>query len=132
MQYLNELVVLDSACQLNRAHKDKLIITGAPGTLAAGRCALEVAPRLIVFNDAGVGKNQAGIAALAQLERFGIAAAAVAAASARIGDAEDTLACGVISFVNAQAAQLGLAVGAPLAQALCPLVDAALLPEARR
>jgi hypothetical protein len=107
----SEMVVLDSATELTRDHKDKIIVTGSPGSLSAGRYALEFPPKLIVFNDAGVGKDNAGIAALAQLEHFGIAALTVSAASARIADAEDALACGVISHLNKQAAQFGIGVG---------------------
>jgi uncharacterized protein YunC (DUF1805 family) len=114
----SEVVILDSSAELSRDHKDKVIITGSPGSLTAGRYALEFPPRLIVFNDAGVGKDNAGIAALAQLEHFGIAAVTVAVASARIADAEDTWACGVISHVNTQAAQFGITPGRLLREAL--------------
>lgn len=77
-----------------------------PGYLAAlgGVCA-------VVLNDAGVGKDAAGIGALAYLEALGIAAACVAHASCRIGDAQDMLARGTISHVNAQAAALGVEAG---------------------
>jgi hypothetical protein len=65
-----------------------------------------VAARLYVFNDAGVGKDGAGIAALAELERDGIAAATVAHDSARIGEARDALDAGGVSQLNAPAARL--------------------------
>ncbi|MGH7211165.1 MAG: hypothetical protein ACREF1_06845, partial [Acetobacteraceae bacterium] len=65
-----------------------------------------------LFNDAGIGIEWAGIARLAALDARGIAAATVAAASARIGEARSTLEDGVLSAVNASAAALGAAVGA--------------------
>jgi hypothetical protein len=48
---------------------------------------------------------------LPALEARGIAAAAVAATSARIGDARSTYEAGVISRLNARAAALGLREG---------------------
>ena len=48
---------------------------------------------------------------LPALDRRGIAAATVSAASARIGDARSTYAEGVLSRVNTRAAALGLAPG---------------------
>ena len=42
-------------------------------------------PRLVTFNDAGIGKDSAGIGRLPLLQRRGIAALTVSAHSARIG-----------------------------------------------
>ena len=102
---------------------------------ARGRFALQAAPRLAVFNDAGVGKNQAGVAALAMLQVAGIAACTVARSSARIGEARSTLDDGVISFVNAAATVLGMNAGVRLREALLAhnlphrIDDRALLDE---
>jgi len=65
----------------------------------------------VFFNDAGGGKDDAGIAALAMLQARAIAAAAVAHSSARIGDALDAWQHGVISHVNEAARRLGLHAG---------------------
>ena len=72
----------------------------------------------MVFNDAGVGKGNAGIAALALLQAQGRAAATVAHTSACIGDALDAWQHGVLSHVNAAAAALGLQPGQAARQAL--------------
>ena len=61
--------------------------------------------------------------ALDLLDADGIAAAAVAHDSARIGEARDAWAHGRISAVNAAAARLGLRVGMLLREALAPLID---------
>ena len=61
-----------------------------------------------LYNDAGIGKDQAGISRLPALDARGIAAATVSAASARIGDARSTYEDGIVSRVNASAAALGL------------------------
>jgi len=66
---------------------------------------------LSVFNDAGVGRDQAGLAALPFLQSHGLAACTVAHTSARIGEAASTLQDGMISHVNAFAAQLGAVPG---------------------
>ncbi len=89
------------------------MVSGSHGGLSAGRFALAAAPRLAVFNDAGVGKDGAGIAALALLQAHGVAACTVAHDSARIGEAASTFDDGVISHVNAAAASVGMAPGQP-------------------
>lgn len=67
-----------------------------------------------MFNDAGVGKDEAGIAGLAMLQAEGLAACTVSHTSARIGQAGSTLADGVVSHANTAARALGIATGLPL------------------
>jgi len=64
-----------------------------------------------LFNDAGIGIDEAGVTRLPALDARGIAAATVAAASARIGDARSTYEDGILSRVNRRAAALGIAPG---------------------
>jgi hypothetical protein len=108
------LILLDSVTQVEPAHAGRLIVTGSHGGASVVTYARAVRGWLYVFNDAGVGKDGAGIAALELLQADGIAAATVAHTSARIGEAADTWEHGVISRLNAAAAALGLAVGARL------------------
>ena len=63
------------------------------------------------YNDAGIGIDEAGVSRLPALDRRGIAAATVSAASARIGAARSTYEDGILSRVNARAAAFGLAPG---------------------
>jgi hypothetical protein len=65
----------------------------------------------MVLNDAGVGKDDAGIGSLAFADGINMPAATVAYDSARIGDAEDMLIRGRISYANAAAAALGVTLG---------------------
>lgn len=102
------LIILDSISYISAAHRGCVVVSGSHGGLSSGRYALEHPPLLAVFNDAGVAKDAAGIAALAQLERAGIAAVTVRADSARIGDGQDTWEHGVISHENEGAEALGL------------------------
>lgn len=112
------VVLLDSVTQVEPAHAGCVVVTGSHGGASAAHYALEVAAALYVFNDAGAGKDDAGIAGLFRLESAGIAAAAVAHMSARIGEARDTYANGVIARVNRGAAALGLAPGRRLREAI--------------
>ena len=70
--------------------------------------AIKAPVRAAFFNDAGGGKDGAGISRLPALDVCGIAGATVSAMSARIGDGRDTYESGTISNVNACAAALGL------------------------
>ena len=67
--------------------------------------------RGVILNDAGVGKNGAGIRGLAYLDRVGLAAATADARTCHIGDAEHMLAHGAISYVNAAAWAAGCRPG---------------------
>jgi hypothetical protein len=67
--------------------------------------------RAIVLNDAGLGRNSAGVAGIAWLGGLGIAACAIDYRSARIADGADMMANGVVSTVNDIAASLGCAPG---------------------
>lgn len=91
-----------------------VLVTGSHGGASVVGYALAARPRLVVFNDAGVGYENAGIAALGPLQDAGIAACTVAHDTARIGDAASTWATGVISHANAAAAALGALRGTSL------------------
>lgn len=112
------LLVVDSVTEALQHAPGAVLVTGSHGGLSAGRFALQARPLLVVFNDAGVGKDAAGIAALALLQAAGIAACAVAHDSARIGEAHSTLDDGVVSFANDAALALGLRPGQRLAEGL--------------
>ena len=64
-----------------------------------------------LYNDAGIGIDEAGVSRLPALDARGIAAATVAAASARIGDARSTYEDGILSGSMPRAAALGLRAG---------------------
>ena len=112
------IVLLDSVTEVTAEHTGKVVVTGSHGGVSAGRYAQEVSAQLYVFNDAGVGKDGAGIAALAMLDATGQAALAVAHTSARIGEALDAWSTGVISKVNGAAAALGFSEGQRLREAV--------------
>ena len=105
-----------------------VVISGSHGGTSSARYALAMRPLLAVFNDAGVGKDDAGIAALALLQAQGIAACTVGHRSARIGDALSSWTDGVLSHCNAAAAALGARAGMPLRQWLLSAAAAGSSP----
>lgn len=105
------LRLVDSVAELGPGAAGCIAVTGSHGGISAGRYAQAARPLLTVFNDAGVGKDAAGIAALDHLQRQQLAACTVLHSSARIGDARSTLDEGIISHANALALALGAAPG---------------------
>jgi len=116
------VLLIDSITQLEPRDAGALVVAASHGGTSSATFALAVPLRVVVFNDAGVGKDAAGIAALPLLAAAGIAAAAVAHTSARIGDAEDMWASGIVSHANSAARALGLVPGVRLHDALTRLV----------
>jgi hypothetical protein len=108
------LRLVDSVAELTPADAGCVAVTASHGGLSAGRYALAVAPVLTVFNDAGVGLREAGVAALPLLQAAGLAACTVAHTSACIGQAQSTWDTGVVSFANDAAKAWGVRVGHPL------------------
>jgi len=105
------LLLVDSITEAIGPGAGCVVVSGSHGGASAGRFALQAGVKLAVFNDAGVGKDQAGIAALALLQAHGIAACTVAHDTARIGDAASTLDTGVLSHANEAALSLGAKPG---------------------
>ena len=110
------LLLVDSITEAVDSGAGRVVVSGSHGGTSAGHFALQARPALVVFNDAGVGKDGAGIAALPLLQAAGMAACTVAHTSARIGEAASTLEDGVISQANRAAGALGAAPGRPLWQ----------------
>jgi hypothetical protein len=104
---------LDSNSLVRAADAGAIVVTGSHGGLLGGRpeSAIKAAVLAAVFNDAGIGVDAAGLGRLPVLAARGIAAATVAADSARIGEARSTWETGLLSAVNAPAAAAGAAPG---------------------
>jgi uncharacterized protein YunC (DUF1805 family) len=94
-----------------------VVVTGSHGGAYCGYLAIKAGLRAAIFHDAGIGLDEAGIASLPLLERFGIAAASVSHLSARVGDTDDMMRRGVISRVNSPASSLGIHLGMQCATA---------------
>lgn len=101
----------ESVTHLGPEVSGAVLVAGSHGGLIAAYLGASAGVHALILNDAGVGKDRAGIAGLAMLEALGMAAATVSHASARIGDGVDMLARGVISHANVHAARVGVAIG---------------------
>ncbi len=108
--------------KLGRLPRDVVCI-GANAARVFGESILEIGPRGAIGNDCGIGKNRSAIAGLPMLDRSAIAAAAVAALSARIGDGMSTWRDGVISAVNATADSRGVKIGMPARKAVLVMLQ---------
>jgi len=105
------LLLVDSITEAIGPGAGRCVVSGSHGGISAGRFAVQARVRLAVFNDAGVGRDRAGIAALDLLQSHGIAGCTVSHDSARIGEAASTFEDGVISHANAAALAMGAAPG---------------------
>ena len=119
------ILIMDSITKVADEDAAAIVVSASHGGASSGEFALAVPLAAVFFNDAGVGKDNAGIAALAMLQARNVAGGTVAHTSARIGDSQDTWDFGVISHVNEAARQLGLAPGQRLREALSSLTRVA-------
>jgi hypothetical protein len=119
-----DIVLADTATKLGAAARGAVIVTGSHGGRYAAYLTLKAHPRAVMHNDAGVGKDEAGIAVIAVAQALGVAAATASHASCRIGDAADMMARGVTSHANALARALGVAPGIACREAGLRLIAA--------
>ena len=112
------VLLLDSIAWLAQDDAGDVVITGSHGGRSAGSYAVRWPLALCCFNDAGVGKERAGIVALDMLESHGTPAVAYGHMSARIGDARDGWEHGIVTHANASAAAQGWAPGQALRDAI--------------
>jgi hypothetical protein len=118
------VILMDSITKVTPEDEGAMVVCASHGGASSGEFALEVPLKVVIFNDAGVGKDNAGIVALDMLQKRGVAGATVAHTSGRIGDSADMWENGVLSHVNAVARSAGLEVGAKVRPALTALVKA--------
>jgi hypothetical protein len=134
----NGALLADSVTRLGPAHAGRVVVTGSHGGAIAAAYVARAGVRAAIFNDAGRGPENAGIAGLAALERIGIAAAAVGHDTARIGDARDTLENGMVTALNGPARACGVQAGMRCREAASRLHEApwargeVVLPEQSR
>ena len=123
MARLPLIVTAESVTQLGDV-SGRVLVAGSHGGIIAAWYAAKAGVRAVVLHDAGIGKDEAGVAGLPWLEAIGIAAAAVAHTSARIGDGVDMLARGIISRANRIAQACGVQPGTSCADAAARLLAA--------
>jgi hypothetical protein len=102
------IVVADSITRVSEAEAAGAVIVNAShGGVYAAYLAAKLGARAAIFNDAGIGRDRAGIGGLDYLQELGIAAATVGHDTARIGDGADMVARGRITHANGRARALG-------------------------
>ncbi|MGC2523883.1 MAG: hypothetical protein WA417_14810, partial [Stellaceae bacterium] len=105
------VITADSITRIGAEAKGAVVVNGSHGGVYAAYVAAKLGVAAAIFNDAGIGRDQAGIAGLGYLAELGLPAAAVGHLTARIGDGADMMARGVLTHANPPAAALGCATG---------------------
>lgn len=112
-----DVVCRDSASEMTPGDEKRIVVCGSHGGVPDSRL-LPVLPRAIFLNDAGIGKEGAGIARVLALGESGVPACAVSHDSAMIGVARDSLRFGVISTANQPSVDLGVKPGLSVEDAI--------------
>jgi len=124
-----KIVTVASCSNLRDEHRGHVAVSGSYGGRYNAYNAAKWPARAVIMNDAGIGKDDAGIVGLPFLDRIKMAAATADAQTCHIGDGDHMLAHGVISHVNLTAAALGCKKGqsvrecAELMRAAAPPTD---------
>jgi uncharacterized protein YunC (DUF1805 family) len=105
------IVLMDSISYISQDNESDVIVCGSHGGKSAAEHAAKFKPMGTIFNDAGKGKENAGISGLEKLNNEGIMAATVDTMSARIGEGFDSYNSGIISSVNERAREAGIQIG---------------------
>lgn len=95
-----DITVTDSITFLNKNNAGDIVVCGSHGGLSAGHYAQKHKVKAVFFNDAGIGKNNAGVKSLEFLSDAGILACTVDCMSAEIFNGQDVLANGIVSVCN--------------------------------
>ncbi len=114
---MRDVLLLASITDADSAAARGCAVCGSHGGMAAASIAARAGLASVVLNDAGIGRDRAGIAGVRALGQVGIAAAAADAMTCRIGNAEDMIARGRISYANEPAVQLGVEAGSTVSEA---------------
>jgi uncharacterized protein YunC (DUF1805 family) len=97
------ITVTDSITFLNESNAGDIVVCGSHGGVSAGEYAQKRHLKAVFFNDAGIGKNNAGVKSLESLSDAGILACTVDCMSAEIFNGQDILDNGIISVCNQKA-----------------------------
>jgi hypothetical protein len=101
-----------ASCSFVRGeHRSHVVVSGSYGGKYNAFNAAKWGVRGVIMNDAGIGKDTAGIRGLDYLDEIKLAAATADARTCHIGDGDHMLEHGIISHVNRAAATLGCTPG---------------------
>jgi hypothetical protein len=105
------VVTVSASSQVKAEHRGQVVVSGSYGGEYNAYHAGKWGIRGVILNDAGVGKDNAGIRGLPYLDQIGLAAATADARTCHIADGDHMLEHGTISHVNRSAAALGCKPG---------------------
>jgi len=125
-QGIHRVIVTDTAGTYAEHNKNDVVIDGSHFGVNSAKMAANAGVKGRIGNDAGIGKNNAGIAGLNILEKAGIPGAAVSAMSAKIGVGISTWETGKVSTVNESARKIGVKVGMTTKEAADVMFQSAL------
>src|SRR6516164_3174282 len=108
---LAPIVIADSITRVGPEATGAVVVNASHGGVYAAYLAAKLHTAAAFFNDAGVGRDRAGIGGLDYLQEFGIPAATIGHDTARIGDGADMMAHGIVTYANELAASLGVQPG---------------------
>lgn len=114
---LRKVVVADSVTAANDENKGDVLVCGSHCGANVGQIAVAANIGAMIGNDAGMGRNNAGISGFGICDEHGIPVASVASMSAMIGSGMSTYKEGVVSAVNIKATALGVSTGMSAEQA---------------
>jgi hypothetical protein len=111
-----KIVTVASCSFVRDEHRSHVVVSGSYGGRYNAFNAAKWGVRGVIMNDAGIGKNNAGIRGLEYLDQINLAAATADAQTCHIGDGEHMLEHGIISHVNRAAAALDCGRGQSVRQ----------------
>lgn len=112
------VIVIDGVTKLPPEANGGIVVGGSNATAYAAYFSAKAGARAAIHHDCGIGRDEAGVRGLPWSYQHGMAMAAVAADSARVGDAADMLKRGIISRANKLAAACGVENGQTVAYAV--------------
>ncbi len=119
------IVTVPSVTKLPPSADGAVVVGGSHSAVYAAYLSALAGARAAIHNDAGIGRDEAGVSGLPWADAHGMAMAAVLSGSGRIGDGADMLQRGVISRANQLATACGVVPGQAARQAAELLKSAA-------
>lgn len=118
-----KVTIADSITFLNENNADDIVVCGSHGGMSAGKYAKKHQVKAVFFNDAGIGRNNAGIKSLEYLNSAGILACTVDCMTAEIFNGQDVLENGIITVCNQLAEAKGITKGMIVKEAISLIAD---------
>lgn len=117
------VILMDSITSVGKNDEGAIVVSASHGGKSAAEFALQVPLVAVFFNDAGIGKDEAGIAGLKMLQDRSIPAGTVSHETAQIGDGKDTWEFGIVSTLNDAARDAGFKIRERLRDAVIEFAE---------